>query len=144
MHSLVLSTSKLQQQHTRTGLPPLRRSDWTILWDFAFSSPAPAPILPKSPCPEQRGSGLTASALVSDASGPTRTNGVWPPLRPVGEVQKNKPSTMFLPMSNPSTSSWTAWPDGSGHGWRNLFQIGGAQVHVEKKLPYIFKYNAHP
>ena len=64
MHSLVLSTSKLQQQHTRTGLQPLRRSDWTILWDFAFSSPAPAPILPKSPCPEQRGSGLTVSASV--------------------------------------------------------------------------------
>jgi len=24
-----------------------------------------------------------------------------------------------------------------GHGWRNLFQSGGAQVHVEKKLKQI-------
>jgi len=33
-------------------------------------------------CQEQRGSGLTASAPVSDVSTPACTNGMWPPLRP--------------------------------------------------------------
>ena len=33
-------------------------------------------------------------------------------LRPVSVAQRNKPSTCCPPMSNPSTSSLTAWPDG--------------------------------
>jgi len=46
------------------------------------------------PAYEQRGSGLTASALVSDVSTPACTNGVCPPLRSASVAQKNKPSTM--------------------------------------------------
>ena len=38
---------------------------------------------------------LTASAPVSGVSAPACTNGVWPPLRPVSAVHKNKPSTML-------------------------------------------------
>jgi len=57
---------------------------------------------------------LTPSAPMSVVSAPVCTNGVLPPLRPVSVAQKNKPSTMLSSMSNPSTSSWTARPDGSG------------------------------
>ena len=46
------------------------------------------------PSQEEPGSGLTASALVSDVSALACTNGVWTPLRPVSVAQKNKPSTM--------------------------------------------------
>jgi len=46
------------------------------------------------PSQEEPGSGLTASAPVSDVSALACTNGVWPPLLPVSVVQKNKPSTM--------------------------------------------------
>ena len=49
----------------------------------------------KRPCQEQSGSGLTASAMVSDISAPAYTNGVWPPLRPVSVAQKNKQSAML-------------------------------------------------
>ena len=44
---------------------------------------------------EQRGSGLTASAPVSDVSAPAYTNGVWSHLWLVSVAQKNKPSTML-------------------------------------------------
>ena len=57
--------------------------------------PTPAPTLSEWPSQEQRGSGLTASAPVSDVSIPACTNGVWLPLRPVSVAQKNKPSTML-------------------------------------------------
>jgi len=57
--------------------------------------PDTSPTLLASLCQEQRVSGLTASAPVSDVSAPACTNGVWPPLRPVSAAQKNKPSTML-------------------------------------------------
>ena len=60
---------------------------------------------------EQRGSGLTASAPVSDVSALAYTNGVWPLVRPVSVAQKNKRWPCCPPMSNPSTSPWTAQPD---------------------------------
>jgi len=44
---------------------------------------------------EKPGSGLTASAQVSDVSAPVCTNWAWPPLRPVSVAQKIKPSTML-------------------------------------------------
>jgi len=47
------------------------------------------------PSQEEPGSGLTASALVSDVSTPTCTHGVWPPLPSVSVAQKNQPSTML-------------------------------------------------
>ena len=57
---------------------------------------------------EEPGSSSTASTPVSDVSAPVSTNGVWPPLQPVSVTQKNKPST----------SPWTARPDGPGW-WDN-------------------------
>ena len=67
---------------------------------------------------EQCGSGLTASAPVSDVSTPACTNGEWPPLRPVSMAQKNKPSTMLSSNVQSIASPRTAWPDGSGW-WDN-------------------------
>ena len=54
-------------------------------------------LLPGAASHEQSGSGLTASAPVSDVSAPACTSGVWSSLRPVSVVQKNKPSTMLSP-----------------------------------------------
>ena len=70
---------------------------------------------PEWPSQEEPGSGLTASAPVSDVSAPACTNGVWPPLRPVSVAQKNKPSTMLssnvqsidLPMDCMAWRFWT-------------------------------------
>ena len=70
---------------------------------------------PEWPSQEEPRSSLTASAPVSDVSAPACTNGVWPPLRPVSVVQKNKPSTMLssnvqsidLPMECKAWRFWT-------------------------------------
>ena len=78
------------------------------------SSPTTASILLEWTCQEQCGSGLTASVPVSDVSAPAYASGVWPLLRLV--AQRSKP-LVLPPMSNASTSRWSAWPDGSG--WRN-------------------------
>jgi len=88
------------------------RSERTISQDYAFSSPTPAP--PRNDPPKKSLGGLTTSAPASGVSAHVCTNEVRPPLRPVSVAQKNKPSTMLPSMSNPSTSSWTTWPDGSG------------------------------
>ena len=64
---------------------------------------------------EEPGSGLTASAPVSDVFAPACTNGAWPPLRPVRVAQKNKPSAMLssnvqsidLPMDCTTWRFWT-------------------------------------
>jgi len=90
----------------------------TILWTLrnsVLSSQTSATTLLKWPCQEQCRSGLPAIAPVSGVSALGCTNGVWPPLRPVSMAQ-NKPSAMlsFNILSNPSTSPWTAWPDGCG------------------------------
>ena len=71
------------------------RSDSTALRDSVLSSPTPALTPLDCPRQEQRGSGLTASAPVSNVSTPAYPNGVCPPLRPVSAVWKNKPSTML-------------------------------------------------
>ena len=70
------------------------------------------------PCQKQRGSGLTASAPVSDVSALAYTYGVWRPLlRPVNvaQVQRNKLTTMsftvqtiVLPMD---CMAWRFWWD---------------------------------
>jgi len=52
-------------------------------------------------CQGQRGSSLTATALVSDVPVPACTNGIWPLLQPVS-VAQNKPSTCRTAVSNPS------------------------------------------
>jgi len=65
---------------------------------------------PEWPSQEERESGSTASAPVSDVSAPACTNGVWPPLRPVCVVQ-NKPSIMSsstVQYIEPPTD-YTAW-----------------------------------
>ena len=69
---------------------------------------------PGMPSQEQLGSGWTAFTLVSDVSTPAGKNGVWPPLW----HRRTKHRTCFPPMSNPSTSSWTAQLDNSGW-WDN-------------------------
>ena len=91
------------------------------------SFPAPAP--PELPSQEEPGSGLTASALVSDVSAPAYTSGVWPPLRPVSVAQKNNRQPRCFPMSNPSTSPRTACPDGA-EGWDNWM----AAQHLPRDL----------
>jgi len=95
-----------------------RRSGCTTLRGFVLSSPTSAPTLLEWPSQEEPGSGSTASAPVSDVSAPACTNGVLPPLRPVSVAQKNNRRPCCPPMSNPSTSPWTAWPDSSGR-WDN-------------------------
>ena len=73
------------------------------------------PPPPAWPSQEGPGSCLTTSAPVSDVSAPASTNRVWPPLRPVSVVQKNKPSTMSssnvqsidLPMDYTAWRFWT-------------------------------------
>jgi len=50
---------------------------------------------PEWPSQEEPGSGLTASAPVSDVSAPVCTNGLWAHLRPMS-VSQNKPSTMLF------------------------------------------------
>jgi len=72
------------------------RSGWTTLGDSILSSPTSAPTLPGWLCQEQRGSDLTTSAPLSDASAPVCTNRVCPPLRLVSLAQKNEPSTMLF------------------------------------------------
>ena len=68
----------------------------------------PVPYTPEWPFQEEPGSGLTASARVSDVSAPACTNEVWPPLRSVSLVQKSKPSTM-LSSNVQSIDLPTAW-----------------------------------
>jgi len=72
------------------------------------------PTPPEWPSQEESGSGLTASAPVSDVSAPAYTNGVWPIGRPVSVAQKNKLPTMLssnvqsidLPMDG---TAWQFW-----------------------------------
>ena len=93
----------------------MRCSGRTTRQGSAFSFPTPAPTHPEWPSQEEPGSGLTASAPVSDVFAPAFTNGVWPLLRPVSVTQKNKPSTMLsfnvqsidLPMDCTAWRFWT-------------------------------------
>jgi len=95
----------------------------TTLQDFVFSFPTPAsPTLLEWPFQQQRGFCLTTSAPVSNVSALACTNSVWPPLRPVSVVQKNKQWPCCPRMSNPSTSPWTARRDSSGW-WDNWMAV---------------------
>jgi len=70
---------------------------------------------------EEPGSGLSASAPVSDVSAPACTNGIWPDGLVCGLWvwrRRTNCRPCCPPMSNPSTFPWTAWPDGSGR-WDN-------------------------
>ena len=97
------------------SITSVTRSGRTTPKDSSFSSTTPAPIPPEWPFEKEAGSGLTASARVSDVSSPACTNGAWPPLRPVSVAQKIKPSTMLssnvqsidLPMACMPWRSWT-------------------------------------
>ena len=71
------------------------QSGWTTLWDSALSIPTSASILLEWPFQKQRWFNLIASILVLHVSTLACTNGVWPHLRPVSAVQKNKPSTLL-------------------------------------------------
>jgi len=91
------------------------RSGRTTPQDSAVSFLTPAPIPPEWPSQDEPGSGLTASAPVSDFPAPACTNGVRPPLQPVSVAQKNKSSTMLssnvqcidLPMDCMAWRFWT-------------------------------------
>jgi len=108
--------------------------------------------LPEWPSQEEPGSGLTASAPVSDASAPACTNGVWPPLRPVNVAQKNKLSTMLSSNVQPTDllmdgTAWQFWTMRQSNGCstpaprsRSLSRLGnqrGRRVFWEG--PKIFK-----
>ena len=79
------------------------RSGWTVTQNSILSSPKSAAILMEWPCQEQRGSGLTASAPVSNVSAADYTNGVWPLLWSAS-VAHNKPPIIL------SSNFWTARP----------------------------------
>ena len=76
----------------------------------------PTPL--ESPSQEQLGSGLTASAPLSDVSAPACTNGVCPPLRSVSVAQINRPSTM-LSSNVQSIDLPTAWRFEWSNRWDN-------------------------
>jgi len=90
------------------------RNIWTLLPHSVLSSPRPAPTILELPIQEEYGSGLTASSSMSHAplllsqmgSGILCGLCVW---RRGTNRRPCRPR-----MSNPSTSPWTAWPDGSG------------------------------
>ena len=92
-----LSVFWREQQHTCGAVGGSSngfRSERTTLQDSAFWFQTPVSTHPEWPSQEEPGSGLTASAPVSDVYTPACKNGVWPPLRPVSVAQKNKPLTM--------------------------------------------------
>jgi len=105
------------------------RSGRTTLQNSALSSPTPAPTLSEWPSQEKPGSGLTASAPVPDVSAPACTNGygflcglwVW--------CRRTHRRPHCPPMFNPSTSPWTARPDGSGQ-WHHRM----AAQHLPRDL----------
>ena len=76
--------------------------------------PEPATIHLERPSQEEPGYNLTTSAPMSGVSAHVCTNGWWLPLGPVSVAQKDKLSTMLSFNVHSLTSSWTAWPDGSG------------------------------
>ena len=111
-----------------TDSPNRMRCGRTAPQDSAFSSPTPAPTPLEWPSQEEPRSGSTASASVSDVSAPACTNGygllcglwVW---------RRTNRRPWCPPMSYPSTSPRTAWPDGAGR-WDNWM---GAQ-HLFRDL----------
>ena len=95
-HPFVLAEQHLISSSDNPNIPAAQWPGGRTTPQYSsFSSPSLAPTLLERPSQEQHGSGLTASASVSDVSVPACTNGVWPPLRPVSVAQKNKPSTML-------------------------------------------------
>ena len=90
------------------------RSGWRTLEDSVLSPTTSAPTFPEWLCQKQRGSGLTASAPVSDVSSPAHTNGIWPLLRLVSMAQRNRRWPCCISLSNPSTYTWSAQPERSG------------------------------
>jgi len=94
------------------------RSGRTSPQDSAFSSPTPAPT------PREPGSGVSVSVpLLLAQMGYGLLCGLWEWRRRTNRRQ------CCPPMSNPSTSSWTARPDGSGR-WNNRM----AAQHLPRDL----------
>ena len=90
------------------------RSGWTTLRDSVISSPTPTPTLQEWPCREKRGFGLTASAPVSDVSAHASQMGHGPFCGLWEWRWRTNRRPCIPPVSNPSTSTRTARPDGSG------------------------------
>jgi len=94
------------------------RSGRTTPQDSALQFQTPVHTHPQWPSQEEPGSGLTASAPVSDVSAPACTNGVWPPLQPVSVAQKTKLLTMLFSNVQSIDPPRTTRPDDSGR-WDN-------------------------
>ena len=79
------------------------------------------PPIPEWPSQEEAGSGLTASAPGSGVSSPACTNGVWLLCGLWVWRRRTNRRPCCPPMSNPSTSLWTARPDGSRRSDNRMF-----------------------
>jgi len=120
------------------------RSCWRTQWDSVLSSPTSAPTLPKWPCQEQHGSGLTACASVSVVERIPPAYTVWPLLQLVSVAQK-RPSTMLssnvqcIHLSMDSFSDVSGWWDNwmaAQHLLRDLLRPSSGLeelVHAMKK-----------
>ena len=83
---------------------------------FALSSPMSAPTFLECLCQEQLGFGLTAFAPVADVSALACTNGRYGNWRVWRRRTDRWPC--YPPVSTPSTTTWSALPDGPGW-WNN-------------------------
>ena len=126
LHSALTSPSSANARRLKSrhpfGPPPIpavrrtgritngMRSRRTTPQDSAFSFQRSVPTLLEWPSQAEPGAGLTACAPLSGVSAPACTNGVWPP---VWRRRTNR-RPCCPPLTNTSTSSWTAWSDGSG------------------------------
>ena len=88
------------------------RCGWTTLQRLHTFIPDTGTHPPEWPFQEQPGSGLTASAPVSDVSASACTNGLLCGLWVWRRGTNRRPC--FPPMPSPSISSWIARPDGCG------------------------------
>jgi len=118
-----------QQQHTCGAVGGSSMELGVGVQHYALQIQTLLHISSEWPSQEEPGSGSTAFASVSDISAPACRNGICPPLRPVSLVHKNNRGPCCPPMSNSSTSPWTARPDDSGW-WDN----GMAAQHLPRDL----------
>jgi len=106
-------------------------SGWKTLQDSVLSFSTSAHTLPEWPWPEQHGSGLTASAPMSDISilltqmgyGPFCDLWVW---------CRRTDRRPCCPLSNPLTSPWTTRPEGS-EWWDN--RMAAQHLHLDLVRP---------
>ena len=108
---LTTSTEVWRSGRINDGMP----CAWRTLRDSILSSPTSAPTLLEWPCLEQRGSGLTSSAQVSDVSTPAYKQMSMTPSASWEWGAEEQTVGHVVPQS--PTSPWIARSDGSG--WRD-------------------------